>query len=93
MWGGTPGTYTAGPVLVQDSNGVKVKWVTWVILTVILWYCPVGPSNPNIFNIITDVIYHNWLGLVAEDEAGMDGFGYAVSYKAAFLYADYGLVA
>ena len=37
------------------------------------------PLPPWIFNGMVDEIVHNWVGLVAENEDGPEGFGYAVS--------------
>ena len=39
------------------------------------------------------MIFHHWLGLMVDNEAVPEEFGYSVAYKAAFFYADGGLVA
>ena len=38
-----------------------------------------GPLSPWIFNIVADAIVHNWVGLVAENEADPDSFLYTVA--------------
>ena len=39
-----------------------------------------------------DVIIRHWVGLMVENEAGTDGFGYTVADKMTLLYAYYGLI-
>ena len=41
---------------------------------------------------MVDPIDHHWVVMVAENEAGPDGFGYTVADKAAFLNGDDGLI-
>ena len=48
--------------------------------------------NPFIFNVMVGVIISIWAGLVAENKARPDGFGYKVAEKAEFFYAYSGLV-
>ena len=41
---------------------------------------------------MVDVIIRHWVRLMAENEAGPDGFGYTVDNKMTLFYAYYGLI-
>ena len=45
-----------------------------------------------IINIVVDVIIRHWVGLMVENKAGPDGFGYTVADNMTLFYAYYGLV-
>ena len=52
-----------------------------------------GPLPPRILNFMVDAIIRNWVGLVAENKAGPDGFGQMVADKVVLFYTDDGLIA
>ena len=39
-----------------------------------------------------DAIIHHWVGIMVDNEAGPDGFGYMVAEKVTLFYAYYGLI-
>ena len=39
-----------------------------------------------------DVIIRHWVGLMVDNEAGPDGFGYTVADKMTLFYAYYGII-
>ena len=41
---------------------------------------------------MVDVIIRYWVGIMAENEDGPDGFGYTVADKMTIFYAYYGLI-
>ena len=41
---------------------------------------------------MVDVIIRYWVGIMAENEVGPDGFGYTVADKMTLFYAYYGLI-
>ena len=45
-----------------------------------------------IINIVVDVIIRHWVGLMVDNEAVPDGFGYTVADKMKLFYAYYGLI-
>ena len=52
-----------------------------------------NPLSPKIFNIVVDVVIRRWLEKVSDEAAGTSGFGSGITGRAAFFYADDGLVA
>ena len=42
------------------------------------------PLSPLILNYMVDTIFRHWVGLVADNKAVPDGFGYTVTEKAFF---------
>ena len=50
------------------------------------------PIKTLFINIVVDVIIRHWVGIMVDNEAGPDGFGYTVAYKMTLFYAYYGLI-
>ena len=51
-----------------------------------------GPLSPTIFNMVVDAVVHLWISLVAGLVGGKDRCVGKVRHRAAFFYADYGMV-
>ena len=46
------------------------------------------PLYPTIFNMVVDAVIQHWVILMTEEEAGLDVFGWAIQWLAAFFYAN-----
>ena len=46
-----------------------------------------GPLSPTIFNMMVDAVIFQWVPLVEGEEVGINGFGRAVQWLAAFFHA------
>ena len=51
-----------------------------------------GPLSPRTLNLLVEAIVRNWVGMVVENKAIPDGFGYVVADKLEFFYADDSLI-
>ena len=51
------------------------------------------PLPTHIFNVVVDVIFLHWVGLLVEKDAKPEGFGHSMMKKSTLFYADDGLVA
>ena len=49
--------------------------------------------STTIFNVVIDLVLHHWIFVVAEEEAGSEGFGRAVQRLSKCFYSDNGLLA
>ena len=52
------------------------------------WY----PLSPTIFNIVLNTVTCRWISIVAKEEAGPEGFRWAVQWLVALFYADNGIL-
>ena len=92
--------YGVGP---QTERVLRLYWEHPLIVTRLGKYCGTPFKghqkvtqgyllSPTIFNMVVGEVIHHWVVMSMVDEAGYEGFGWAVKYLVVLFYSDYRLL-